>query len=45
MVAAALGLAAVERAPVADGDEDVLERGTAQIVRVHVSRDDRPDAE
>ena len=45
VVASALGLAAVERAPVADGDENVLERGAAQIVRVHVSRDDRPDAE
>ena len=45
VVATALGLAAVERAPVADGDEDVLERRAAQIVRVHVSRDDRPDAE
>ena len=45
VVATTLGLAAVERAPVADGDEDVLERRAAQIVRVHVSRDDRPDAQ
>ena len=45
MVAAPLALAALERGAAADGDEDVLERGAATVVRVDVSRRDRPDAE
>ena len=45
MVAAPLLLAALERGAAADGDEDVLERGAAAVVRVDVSRRDRRDAE
>ena len=45
MVAAPLPLAALERGAAADGDEHVLERGAAAVVRVDVARRDRPDAE
>ena len=45
VVAAPLLLAALERGAAADGDEDVLERDTAAVVRVDVARRDRPDAE
>ena len=45
MVAAPLPLAALERGAAADGDEHVLERGAATVVRVDVSRRDRLDAE
>ena len=38
VVAAPLALAAVERGAAADGDEDVLQRGAAAVVRVHVAR-------
>ena len=45
VVAAPLALAALERGAAADGDEHVLERGAAAVVRVDVARRDRPDAE
>ena len=45
MVAAPLPLAAVERGAAADGDEHVLERGSATVVRVDVARRDGADAE
>ena len=45
MIAAPLGLAAVERAAVADGDEDVLQRRPAQMVRMDVAGHDRRDTE
>src|SRR4029079_18200640 len=45
VVASPFGLAAVERAAVANGDEDVLERRTALMVGVDVARDERRDAE
>jgi hypothetical protein len=40
VVAAPFGLAPVERAAVANGDEHVLQRRAARMVRVHVSRDE-----
>ncbi len=45
VVAPPLPLAALERGAAADGDEHVLEGGAATVVRVHVPRRDRPDAE
>jgi hypothetical protein len=45
LVPAPLGLAALERGPVADGDEDVLEAEAAGIVRVHVAGGDGADAQ
>ena len=44
-VAAPLALGAVQRRPVADGDERVLEHGAAMAVRVHVAGRHRLDAE
>ena len=44
-VPAPLGLAALERRPVLDRDEDVLETRPAQMVRVYVAGGDRADAE
>ena len=44
-VAAPLALGAVQRRPVPDGDERVLEHGAALAVRVHVARGNRIDAE
>ena len=45
VIAAPLGLAAVEGAAVTDGDENVLQRCPARMVRMNVAGDDRPDAE
>ncbi len=45
VVAAPLGLAAVERRPAANRDEDVLELGPPLVVRVRVAGHDRPYAE
>jgi hypothetical protein len=45
VVAASLLLAALERGAAADGDENVLERNAAAVVRVDVPRGDRLDAE
>ena len=45
VVAAAFGLAAVERAAVTDRDEDVLQPCAPWLVRVNVAGDDRGDAE
>src|SRR5207244_8197721 len=42
---APLRLAAVERRPVADGDEDVLQRRPARVVRMCVAGGDGLDAE
>src|SRR5918996_5389348 len=44
-IPAPLRLAALEGRPTADGDEHVLEQRSARVVRVHVSRGDRLDAE
>src|SRR5262249_27596736 len=45
VVAAPFGLTSVERAAVADGDEDVLQRRAPRMVRVDVAGDKRGDAE
>ena len=45
VVAAPFLLAALERGAAADGDEDVLQRGAAAVVRVDVSRRDGLDAD
>src|SRR3989440_8764241 len=45
MIAAPRRLAAVERAAVADGDEDVLQRCPAPMVRMDVAGHDRRDTE
>jgi hypothetical protein len=45
VIAAPLGLAAVECAAVTDGDEDVLQRRPAQMVCMHVPCDDRRHTE
>src|SRR5207253_2156096 len=45
MVAAPLALAALERGPVPDRDEDVLERRTRGRVRVRIAGRDGGDAE
>ena len=45
MIAAPLSLATVEGAAVTDGDEDVLQRRPASMVRMNVARDECRDAE
>jgi hypothetical protein len=45
VVAAPLRLAAVERAAIAHGDEDVLQRRASRMVSVHVAGDERRDAQ
>ncbi len=45
LVSAPLGLATVEGSAVADGDEDVLQRRSARMVRVDVAGGDRRNAE
>src|SRR5439155_6974050 len=45
VVSSPLGLAAVEGTAVADGNEDVLQRCSARMVRVDVAGGDRRDAE
>src|SRR5262249_59410352 len=45
VVAAPFGLAPVEGAAVADGDQDVLQRRAPGMVRVDVAGDERGDAE
>ena len=45
MIAAPLPLAALERGAAADGNEDVLKRGAAAVVRVDVSRRNGRDAD
>src|SRR6266511_1620471 len=45
VISTPLGLAAVEGAAVANGDEDVLQRRAAKVMRMHVARGDRRDTE
>ena len=45
VVAAPLGLAAVQRAAVTDGDEDILQRRAARVMCMHVTGHERRHAE